>query len=45
MIQTKPTSNTLKMLLIMKLRGGVYLIKQGGLLFEYFLFIKSLYLD
>ncbi|AGQ75333.1 hypothetical protein CFSAN001083_10344 [Salmonella enterica subsp. enterica serovar Cubana str. CFSAN001083] len=45
MIQTKPTSNTLKMLFIMKLRGGVYLIKQGGLLFEYFLFIKSLYLD
>ncbi|MCP0315206.1 hypothetical protein KU489_16835, partial [Salmonella enterica subsp. enterica serovar Reading] len=45
MIQTKPTSNTLKMLFIMKLRGGVYLIKQGGLLLEYFLFIKSLYLD
>lgn len=43
MIQTKPTSNTLKMLFIMKL--GVYLIKQGGLLLEYFLFIKSLYLD
>ncbi len=33
------------MLFIMKLRGGSLLWKQRGPLFEYFLFIKSLYLD